>query len=109
MMSRGSVSIELEFVSLFTQMLDGDFNVLCCSPGEDSVGGQGFIVLSLGPELRISVGVWWESARGVCLGGASGPGLDRVQTEYCSLCNCPRVCIWIPRLWWTLYFVGLRY
>ena len=57
------------------------------------------MVLSLGSGLRISVGVWWESARGVCLGGASRPGLDRVQTEYCPLCNLPRVCVWVPPLW----------
>ena len=81
-----------------------NFYVLCCSPGKDSVGGLGFIVLSLGPEMRISVGVWWESARGLCLGGASGPGLDRVQTEDCPLCNCLRVCIWISHLWWTLRY-----
>ena len=44
----------------------------------------------------------------MCLGGASGPGLDRVQTENCPLCNLPRVCVWVTPLWCTLYY-GLRY
>ena len=98
MLSRGSVSVELEFVSLSMQMLDvKNFYVLCCSPGRDDIDGLGFIVLSLGPEMRVSVGVWWESARGLCL-GCAGAGLDRVQTEGCTLCSCLRVCVWISHL-----------
>ena len=40
-------------------------------------------------------------ARGLCLGGASRPGLDRVQTE-CFRCNFMQFargfCVCIPRL-----------
>ena len=33
----------------------------------------------------------------LCL-GCAGAGLDRVQTDGCTLCNCLRVCIWISYL-----------
>ena len=60
-------------------------DVLCPSLGGDGVGGRDFMVLFLGCWTEYFRWSLLGIARGLCLGGASRPGLDRVQTEYFPL------------------------
>ena len=82
-------------------MLGHRSDVLCRSLGGDGVGGQDFMVLFLGWRTEYFRWILLGIARGLCLGGSSRPGLDRVQIEcfrYNFSAICPRVCIWIPHL-----------
>ena len=49
--------------------------------------GRFFVAYILLSWVTVSVGVWWESVQGVCLGGAALTDLDWDQTDNCSLCK----------------------